>query len=46
MEKEMRSINDLPDEVLEYILGLLFPYKDLDSCRCVSWRWYYLVKSE
>ncbi|XP_014205056.1 F-box only protein 42 [Copidosoma floridanum] len=32
-------INDLPDEILEYILSLVPPYKDLQECRYVSKRW-------
>lgn len=32
-------INDLPDEVLGYILGLLRPYKDLKECMLVCKRW-------
>lgn len=40
------TIDSLPDEVLEYILGQLHPYQDLHTCKCVSWRWYYIVKSE
>ncbi|XP_063617473.1 F-box only protein 42-like [Cydia splendana] len=34
------TIEDLPDEVLEFILGLLPPYKDLKNCKTVCKRWY------
>ena len=34
------SIDKLPDEILEYILGLVSPYSDLDNCACVSSRWF------
>lgn len=40
------GIDDLPAEVLEYVLGLLYPYQDLENCKCVSRRWYNLVQSE
>ncbi|XP_032529701.2 F-box only protein 42 [Danaus plexippus] len=33
------SIEDLPDEVLEFILGFLPPYKDLQNCMSVCKRW-------
>lgn len=32
-------INNLPDEILEYILGLLRPYSDLKECMLVCKRW-------
>ncbi|XP_049880127.1 F-box only protein 42 [Pectinophora gossypiella] len=34
------SIEDLPDEVLEFIMGFLPPYKDLQNCMSVCNRWY------
>lgn len=34
------TIEDLPDEVLEFILGFLPPYKDLQNCMTVCSRWY------
>ncbi|KAI8428134.1 hypothetical protein MSG28_002392 [Choristoneura fumiferana] len=34
------TIEDLPDEVLEFILGFLPPYKDLQNCKTVCKRWY------
>ncbi|XP_039764364.1 F-box only protein 42 [Pararge aegeria] len=33
------TIEDLPDEVLEFILGFLPPYKDLQNCMSVCRRW-------
>ncbi|CAK1550121.1 unnamed protein product [Leptosia nina] len=33
------GIEDLPDEVLEFILGFLPPYKDLQNCMTVCKRW-------
>ncbi|KAK3869686.1 hypothetical protein Pcinc_025023 [Petrolisthes cinctipes] len=36
----MATINDLPEEILEYILCLISPYNDLRSCRQVCQRWY------
>lgn len=32
-------INDFPDEILEFILSLLRPYKDLKTCMLVCKRW-------
>ncbi|KAK6632235.1 hypothetical protein RUM44_007266 [Polyplax serrata] len=40
-----KTIDDLPDEVLEYILSLVSPYKDSDSCKLVSKRWCRTVNS-
>ncbi|XP_039280007.1 F-box only protein 42 isoform X3 [Nilaparvata lugens] len=39
------SIEDLPDEVLEYILSLLPPYIDLDNCMNVNLRWKKIVEN-
>lgn len=33
------DINDLPDEILEYIIKLVSPYQDFRSCSRVSQRW-------
>ena len=33
------TIEILPDEILEYILILISPYSDLESCAAVSLRW-------
>ncbi|XP_032676240.1 F-box only protein 42 isoform X2 [Odontomachus brunneus] len=33
------KIDDLPDELLEYILSLVPPYKTLESCKFVCKRW-------
>lgn len=35
----MYNIEDLPDEVLEFILGFLPPYKDVHDCMTVCKRW-------
>lgn len=35
----------LPDEILEFILSYLPPYKDLESCCLVSKRWCNITKS-
>ena len=38
------TIDRLPDEVLEHILGLVSPYSDLANCSLVcsrlSWHWW------
>lgn len=40
-EQTLRStIEDLPDEVLEFILSFLPPYRDLENCGGVCRRWY------
>lgn len=41
-----RKIDDLPDEILEYILTLIPPYKDLQECMFVSKRWFQATKSK
>lgn len=33
------SINDLPNEILEHIISLLPPYRDLENCMLVCKRW-------
>lgn len=46
-EQTLRStVEDLPDEVLEFILGFLPPYKDLQNCMVVCKRWYNCAQSE
>ncbi|XP_058799183.1 F-box only protein 42-like [Phymastichus coffea] len=40
-----RKIDDLPDEILEYILSLIPPYKDLQECMFVSKRWFQATKN-
>lgn len=37
--ENLLSIEDLPEEVLEYILSLVSPYKDLHECMRVSKKW-------
>jgi len=39
------TVDDLPDEVLEYILSLVSPYKDLQECSLVCKRWHRSVKN-
>lgn len=41
----MVEINELPDEVLEFILSQLPPYKDLEQCQLVCKRWNCIVKN-
>ncbi|XP_065163548.1 F-box only protein 42 [Atheta coriaria] len=43
--KELLSIEDLPDEVLEFVLGFLPPYKDIHDCMLVSKRWRRCVRN-
>ncbi|KAJ1520014.1 hypothetical protein ONE63_004244 [Megalurothrips usitatus] len=38
-----KNINELPDEVLEYIFSLVSPYKDLKECMIVCKRWHGIV---
>lgn len=45
-EKLTVGINDLPNELLEYIISLLPPYQDLENCMVVCKRWYKNVQSE
>ena len=40
------GINDLPNELLVYILSLLPPYKDLENCMVVCKRWHKNVQSK
>ncbi|XP_069965040.1 uncharacterized protein Fbxo42 isoform X2 [Bactrocera oleae] len=44
---ELRSVqlDALPDEILEFILTYLPPYRDLESCRLVCKRWNSVVKN-
>lgn len=39
------GINDLPNEILEYIISLLPPYKDLENCMVVCKRWHKNVQN-
>lgn len=39
------KIDDLPDVLLEYILSLIPPYKDLQECKLVSKKWFHITKS-
>lgn len=40
------AINDLPDEILEFIFGHMPPYNDLKSCALVCKRWTHVVRSK
>lgn len=42
----MTNINDLPEEVLEFIFSTLPPYKDLQEISLVCKRWELLAKSK
>ncbi|KAJ8319812.1 hypothetical protein KUTeg_001399 [Tegillarca granosa] len=37
------NINDLPEEVLEYILSQLSPYRDLKCAMQVCYKWHRLI---
>ena len=39
-------INCLPSEILEYIIGLVSPYEDLESCKLVCKKWSEIVKGQ
>ncbi|XP_076674769.1 F-box protein 42 isoform X2 [Andrena cerasifolii] len=39
------KIDDLPDVLLEYILSLIPPYKDLQECKLVSKKWFHITKN-
>lgn len=41
----MACINDMPDEVLEFIISYLPPYRDLEECMIVCKRWNNIAKS-
>lgn len=38
-------MNDLPNEVLEFIISLIPPYNDYNSCKLVCKRWMAIVES-
>lgn len=42
----MININEFPDEILEFIMGHLPPYKDLQNCKLVCKRWHQIVHSK
>ncbi|XP_073814212.1 F-box protein 42 [Musca autumnalis] len=44
-DEEEYHVNMLPDEMLEFILTYLPPYKDLENCRLVCKRWNGIVKN-
>lgn len=41
----MASINDLPNEILEFIFSLIPPYLDLEECSAVCKRWASLANN-
>ncbi|XP_062562572.1 F-box only protein 42 [Armigeres subalbatus] len=41
----MASINDLPNEILEFVFGLIPPYQDLEQCSAVCKRWASLARN-
>lgn len=43
--KSSCHINNLPDEIIEFIISLLPPYKDLKGCMLVCKRWYKNVQN-
>lgn len=45
VEETMATVNDLPDEILEFIFSHMPPYKDLQSCALVCKRWTQIVQS-
>ncbi|GAB6019647.1 hypothetical protein CHUAL_001205 [Chamberlinius hualienensis] len=38
-----RTINEIPEEVLQYILSLIPPYRDIKQCRLVCRKWQRLT---
>lgn len=40
------TIDDLPDEILEYIFYLLPPYQDVRCCRAVNRKWNEVARSK
>ncbi|XP_055628388.1 F-box only protein 42 [Toxorhynchites rutilus septentrionalis] len=41
----MATVNDLPNEILEFIFSLLPPYLDLEQCALVCKRWIPLINN-
>jgi F-box-like len=46
MINEESHISRLPNEVMEFILSLVSPYKDLESCKLVCRKWLDTVRSK
>ncbi|XP_057381450.1 F-box only protein 42-like [Daphnia carinata] len=44
MVEDEAFIHSLPSEVLEYIIGLVSPYNDLQSCKLVCKKWLEVVQ--
>lgn len=41
--KPSKTIQDLPDPIIEYVLSYLSPYRDLKQCMLVNKAWYRYV---
>ena len=46
VSNEEPDIQDLPDEILEYILSLTSPYRDFKSAMMVCKRWRKVMESK
>lgn len=44
-DRKCVTINDLPNEVIEFILSFVPPYKELHNCMLVCKRWRTTVQS-
>ena len=44
MTEDDSPIHCLPSEVLAYIIGLVSPYSDLQSCKLVCKKWLEIVQ--
>ncbi|KAH9513582.1 F-box only protein 42 [Bulinus truncatus] len=42
---KMFTLKDMPEEILEHILGFLSPYRDMDAAKLVSKQWHRIIKS-
>ena len=42
--RESCTIEHLPDEILEFIIGFVSPYLDLQNCALVCKRWHAIVQ--
>nr|CAD7196077.1 unnamed protein product [Timema douglasi] len=45
INEPQHCINDLPNEVLEYVFNLVSPYEDLKNCSLVCKKWYLSVQN-
>lgn len=46
VSKHNRSMSELPEEVLEYILSFLSPYQEHKTAALVCKQWYRLIKGK